>query len=195
MVPIITFFVGSAVGGAIGNKTYALACKAAPRVRDWIRGEDQPVNHHLQRALRTAFLSATKDLLEDAGRHADSSLVEADTRKWFEGALIWVAAEVKKLEDKLYVPPLPPGGWEPSLVVEPEIQEAAALAAVARLRETLAGMLANEWIEAKLGPPPAIRHECAFGRLVRANQPIFRRSIEDCARSSRHLKCPNRGHD
>ncbi len=151
----ISFFIGSAaVSGPIGNATYALACRAAPRVRDWIRGEGQPVNHHLQRALREAYLSATKDLLDGAARDAASSFITADTFEWLRRALKWIGTEKKKLEDKLYVPPLPPGGWEPSLVVEPEVQEAAALAAVARLRESLAGMLANEWDEAKLGPVP-----------------------------------------
>jgi len=151
----ITFFIGSAaVSGPIGNATYAVACKAAPKIRDWIRGEGQPANHHLQRALREAYLAATKDLLDRPRHDAGSSLTAADTVEWLKSALKWLGVEREKLKDKLYVPPLPLGDWEPSLVVEPDVQESAATAAVARLRESLATMLVSEWVEAKLGPPP-----------------------------------------
>jgi tetratricopeptide (TPR) repeat protein len=153
MDPISLFVVQAAVGGPIGNKAYALACKAAPKVQEWIRGKGQPVNHHLQRALRISYLSATKDLLQK-GADAEVTLVDADAPVWFKSALKWVSDEEHKLNDKQYVPPLPPDGWEPSVLIEPAVQESAALEAVSRLRESLADMLKSEWIDAKLGPPP-----------------------------------------
>jgi tetratricopeptide (TPR) repeat protein len=147
MDPISFFVATSALGGVIGNSTNAAVWKLIPEFQKWYQGEGQPVNHHVQRALRAAYLSATERLLEEARGELDEEKLS-----WCYRALQWVSTQSGLLKNETYKPPLPPDGWEPAHVVEPSVKEAAE--AVKALRESLAGMLAGEWAAAGLGLPP-----------------------------------------
>ena len=150
--PVSFFTVVSAAGsGLVGNTAYAAAVHLIPQVQRWYKGEGQPVNHHLQRALRSAYLSATRDALKQAGTRAPS--IFDDTSAWCARALEWVQAQSHLLKDESYHPPAPPGGWEPAHLAEPSAADAAS--EVSALRDGLRAMLLGEWAAENLRTPPA----------------------------------------
>ena len=65
---VVNSIAGSVVTGMAGNAGWAAVLTVYGKVDEWRRGQGQPVNHHLQRALRISLLSATKQPCRD--RHS-----------------------------------------------------------------------------------------------------------------------------
>jgi tetratricopeptide (TPR) repeat protein len=153
---LVNSVAGSVGLGMAGNAGWAAVSAVYGKVDEWRRGQGQPVNHHLQRALRVSLLSATKSLVESSPVPLlPDNLLNSDQRTWFDRALRWISAEEVKLKDPKWKPPEPPGGWQPSLILESTIEQAEG--DVRSLRNTLARMLMAEWAEAGLTPaPPSI---------------------------------------
>ncbi len=144
----------SAFSGLVGNSFNTAVWRAIPEIQQWYRGEGQPANHHLQRALRTAYLAATGQFLEHARSEAShaSKSIDDDTVAWCDQSLEWLKTQSGLLKDEAYRPPAPPDGWEPAHIVDPTAADAAA--AIAALRESLSRMLLDEWTSAGLRTPP-----------------------------------------
>ncbi len=149
------WLAGAAASGLVGNSFHAAVLRAVPDIQKWYRGEGQPANHHIQRALRKAYLGATRQLLESARSEvapASRRRIDEDSSAWCKQALYWVKAQAKLLKDERYKPPNPPGPWEPAHVMEPKTLDGEA--AVTSLRNLLTGMLLEEWKEGGLRTPP-----------------------------------------
>ena len=148
----------SAASGLIGNTFHNAVWRAVPEVQRWYRGEGQPVNHHMQRAFRAAYLGATGQLLRNEKSEAPGLArkgIDDDTAVWCDQALGWVKAQSDLLTDERYQPPAPPGGWDPAHVVEPRAIDAAA--EVSALRDSLVAMLISEWAAGGLrGAPESV---------------------------------------
>jgi hypothetical protein len=107
MIDPISYFTGAALlsgvietgkmalSGVIGNSVNTAVWRAIPEIHQWYQGEGQPVNHHLQRALRTAYIAATEQVLEQARREVDE-----DTVPWCYQALQWVKNQSDLLKDE-----------------------------------------------------------------------------------------------
>ncbi|MGA2711573.1 MAG: NB-ARC domain-containing protein [Bryobacteraceae bacterium] len=148
-VAIVNSIAGSVATGIAGNAGWAAVSAVYGKVDEWRHGQGQPVNHHLQRALRVSLLSATKHLVESS---RPKTFLDADQLEWFDRALRWISAEEARLKDPKWEPPEPPGGWQASLVLDPTIEQAEG--DVRALRNTLARMLMGEWAEEGLTPAP-----------------------------------------
>ena len=135
--------------GIVGNTAHTEFWKAVPRIQTWIRGEGKPANHHLQRAFRSAYLAATKDLLEAVKLAEEKDLVHS----WRDQALQWFETQKDFLADEHYQPPAPPGSWEPAAIVIPSAN--AAKAEIAKIRAFLIYQLRAEWNQERLNDPPA----------------------------------------
>ena len=150
------YVVSAAASGLVGNSFHNAVVHKIPEIRQFFQGAGQPTNHHLQRALRTAYLAATRRLLENAraeATHLSASRIDDDCSAWCDQALVWVKGQSDLLKDEKYQPPMLPGAWDPVHIVERQALDAAA--EVAALRESLSGMLIKEWADAGLRMPPA----------------------------------------
>ena len=131
MEPIITFLIGSVIGGILGNRADAAYCAAVKTVRERLQGAGKPINHDLQRAVRKAYLQATLALVEARFRElgVTPGLFQRDLRHIFHpseetGGLekAWkdLTEELRRLPTAAYVPPSPESEQKIELLLQPK---------------------------------------------------------------------------
>ena len=128
---LLNSLLGVAVGGIIGNRTDHIFCRVMREVVNRLRQGGSPVNHDLQRAVRGAYLRATRAvchaLYEERGvppqvwRHdLRTVLRRPDEIRWLDKVCRWINEELRQLPKATYQPPSTDADHQIELLLQPK---------------------------------------------------------------------------
>jgi tetratricopeptide (TPR) repeat protein len=128
---LLNGFLGAAVGGIIGNRADHIFCRVMREVVNRLRQGEPPVNHDLQRAVREAYLRATRAvchaLYEERGvppqmlwRDLRTVLCPPDEIRWLDKVCRWIDEELRQLPKATYQPPSTDADHQIELLLQPK---------------------------------------------------------------------------
>jgi hypothetical protein len=128
---LLNSLLGVAVGGIIGNRTDHIFCRVMREVVNRLRKGGSPVNHDLQRAVRGAYLRATRAvchaLYEERGvppqmlrRDLRTVLCPPDEIRWLDKVCRWINEELRQLPKATYQPPSTDADPQIELLLQPK---------------------------------------------------------------------------
>jgi tetratricopeptide (TPR) repeat protein len=128
---LLNSLLGVAVGGIIGNRTDHIFCRVMREVVNRLRQGGSPVNHDLQRAVRGAYLRATRAvchaLYEERGvppqmlrRDLRTVLCPPDEIRWLDKVCRWINEELRQLPKATYQPPSTDADHQIELLLQPK---------------------------------------------------------------------------
>ena len=128
---LLNSLLGVAVGGIIGNRTDHIFCRVMREVVNRLQKGGSPVNHDLQRAVRGAYLRATRAvchaLYEERGvppqvwRHdLRTVLRRPDEIRWLDKVCRWINEELRQLPKATYQPPSTDADHQIELLLQPK---------------------------------------------------------------------------
>jgi tetratricopeptide (TPR) repeat protein len=127
---LLNSLLSAAVGGIIGNRTDEIFCRVMREVVNRLRQGGSPVNHDLQRAVRGAYLRATRAvchaLYEERGvppqvwrRDLRTVLCPPDEIRWLDKVCRWINEELRQLPEATYQPPSTDADHQIELLLQP----------------------------------------------------------------------------
>jgi tetratricopeptide (TPR) repeat protein len=127
----LTSFVGAAISGIIGNRTDHIFCRVMREVVNRLWKGGSPVNHDLQRAVRGAYLRATRAvchaLYEERGVPPQvwrcdlrTVLRRPDEIRWLDKVCRWIDEELRQLPKATYQPPPTDADHQIELLLQPK---------------------------------------------------------------------------
>jgi hypothetical protein len=128
---LLNSFLGAAIGGIIGNRADHIFCRVMREVVNRLRQGGPPVNHDLQRAVRGAYLRATRAvchaLYEERGvppqvwrRDLRTVLRRPDEIRWLDKVCRWINEELRQLPKATYQPPSTDADHQIELLLQPK---------------------------------------------------------------------------
>jgi tetratricopeptide (TPR) repeat protein len=128
---LLNGFLGAAIGGIIGNRSDEIFCRVMREVVNRLRKGGSPVNHDLQRAVRGAYLRATRAvchaLYEERGvppqmlwRDLRTVLRRPDEIRWLDKVCRWINEELRQLPKATYQPPSTDADHQIELLLQPK---------------------------------------------------------------------------
>jgi tetratricopeptide (TPR) repeat protein len=128
---LINSLLGAAIGGIIGNRSDEIFCRVMQEVVNRLRQGGSPVNHDLQRAVRGAYLRATRAvchaLYEERGvppqvwrRDLRTVLRRPDEIRWLDKVCRWINEELRQLPKATYQPPSTDADHQIELLLQPK---------------------------------------------------------------------------
>jgi tetratricopeptide (TPR) repeat protein len=128
---LLNGFLGAAIGGIIGNRSDEIFCRVMREVVNRLRKGGSPVNHDLQRAVRGAYLRATRAvchaLYEERGvppqvwrRDLRTVLRRPDEIRWLDKVCCWINEELRQLPKATYQPPSTDADHQIELLLQPK---------------------------------------------------------------------------
>jgi tetratricopeptide (TPR) repeat protein len=128
---LLNSLLGVAVGGIIGNRTDHIFCRVMREVVNRLRQGGSPVNHDLQRAVRGAYLRATRAvchaLYEERSvppqmlrRDLRTVLCPPDEIRWLDKVCRWINEELRQLPKATYQPPSTDADHQIELLLQPK---------------------------------------------------------------------------
>jgi tetratricopeptide (TPR) repeat protein len=128
---LLNGFLGAAIGGIIGNRSDEIFCRVMREVVNRLRQGGSPVNHDLQRAVRGAYLRATRAvchaLYEERGvppqvwrRDLRTVLRRPDEIRWLDKVCRWIDEELRQLPKATYQPPSTDADHQIELLLQPK---------------------------------------------------------------------------
>jgi tetratricopeptide (TPR) repeat protein len=128
---LLNSLLGVAIGGIIGNRADHIFCRVMQEVVNRLRQGGSPVNHDLQRAVRGAYLRATRAvchaLYEERGvppqvwRHdLRTVLRRPDEIRWLDKVCRWINEELRQLPEATYQPPSTDADHQIELLLQPK---------------------------------------------------------------------------
>jgi hypothetical protein len=128
---LLNSFLGAAIGGIIGNRADHIFCRVMREVVNRLRQGGSPVNHDLQRAVRGAYLRATRAvchaLYEERGvppqmlwRDLRTVLCPPDEIRWLDKVCRWINEELRQLPKATYQPPSTDADHQIELLLQPK---------------------------------------------------------------------------
>jgi tetratricopeptide (TPR) repeat protein len=128
---LLNSLLGVAIGGIIGNRADHIFCRVMQEVVNRLRQGGSPVNHDLQRAVRGAYLRATRAvchaLYEERGvppqvwRHdLRTVLRRPDEIRWLDKVCRWINEELRQLPKATYQPPSTDADHQIELLLQPK---------------------------------------------------------------------------
>jgi tetratricopeptide (TPR) repeat protein len=128
---LLNSFLGAAISGIIGNRADHIFCRVMREVVNRLRQGGPPVNHDLQRAVREAYLRATRAvchaLYEERGvppqvwrRDLRTVLCPPDEIRWLDKVCRWINEELRQLPKATYQPPSTDADHQIELLLQPK---------------------------------------------------------------------------
>jgi hypothetical protein len=128
---LLNSLLGAAIGGIIGNRTDDIFCRVMREVVNRLWKGGSPVNHDLQRAVRGAYLRATRAvchaLYEERGvppqvwrRDLRTVLCPPDEIRWLDKVCRWINEELRQLPKATYQPPSTDADHQIELLLQPK---------------------------------------------------------------------------
>jgi len=128
---LLNSLLGVAIGGIIGNRADHIFCRVMQEVVNRLRQGGSPVNHDLQRAVRGAYLRATRAvchaLYEERGvppqvwrRDLRTVLRRPDEIRWLDKVCRWINEELRQLPKATYQPPSTDADHQIELLLQPK---------------------------------------------------------------------------
>jgi tetratricopeptide (TPR) repeat protein len=128
---LLNSLLGVAIGGIIGNRADHIFCRVMREVVNRLWKGGSPVNHDLQRAVRGAYLRATRAvchaLYEERGvppqvwrRDLRTVLCPPDEIRWLDKVCRWINEELRQLPEATYQPPSTDADHQIELLLQPK---------------------------------------------------------------------------
>jgi tetratricopeptide (TPR) repeat protein len=128
---LLNGFLGAAIGGIIGNRSDEIFCRVMREVVNRLWKGGSPVNHDLQRAVRGAYLRATRAvchaLYEERGVPPQvwrcdlrTVLRRPDEIRWLDKVCRWIDEELRQLPKATYQPPPTDADHQIELLLQPK---------------------------------------------------------------------------